>query len=1558
MARSLHVGEITLQALIDGWIPDPLTDITTPRFVLVCDIGQGNLNVVVNDHGQPFLYYDLGGGIGGNLFTKALPDSNMLFCPRSTSRFVFSHWDDDHISTAIDQLVTKNGRLPATAWLGPEKTGNVAMSAIAKNLRESINTNGRDLHLWSQGPTAPRRITRSGYTFIRVTGKDPNNSGIGLRIENPDAAGQFMLLTGDAGYEGDTFDHGCDQTCVGLVASHHGAPLDEDADIPQPLPQGHHPTTRTIAYSYGLGNCFGHTATDGVEKYALRGWDDTYRLDTAGSESDATIGGPRGNIGMLWPSYGKGPGHVAANASVLEMQQAIIALIATCLAEIRLFDATLAAPRHIAVAAAYRATAIAGIGGAASAGKLMLHDGHAGGIARYTALDAAWKGIHVGYPMRPAHCLAIHGQVQPHIHAGCAAGVYRSIDGGATWQSLGLDACDVRALAIDPGTPTTIYAGTLADGAYKSTDGGATWGPLNTGRANAAVQALAVSSLHSDHVFAGTARGLVRSLDGGANWMLVTNDQLDVTALAIAHGVLYAGVRNTGMLRSVDNGDNWAAINTGLTDQRVQAISIDAHATANVYVGTCAGVFASANHGDRWDAAGVGQVPGDVRALDMANSGTLYAGTNAGVYCSTDSGASWLAFNTRLGDMDVRAVKVDTASGTTVYAGTMAARLEAVADALAPTAEEMQRAVQEVATISRQANVDARIALAAHGVESILGIAARISRIVTQACAQIHIDMNDAVIGSKAQKALLNAYDLAISPHTELRARDAAGAVAVGQIQLAIAALPAALGLAADQVTAGMAAAVVKALAASMGRSSSKSNNLKHSIPAALPPAVAAQAATSVGLSADVDAAFGAIAALAPATPIWPEASQPDNFNATVIAIAPNDASKVLAGTAEGYIRISNDGGFQWHHASVGLHDSAIHAIAIDPTNPLVMYAGSDGHGVYRSTNGGTSWATHGLANQRVFTVALDPATPDRLYAGTHGNGLLRSTDGGAHWASANRGLTDVNVNRIAVNPRTPATIYAGTLGGGVFKSNDAGDNWAAANTGLMDLHVLSLAIAPSNTDILYAGTRTGVFRSTDAGANWAAYNGGLACGPVTALLRHPRENRIVYACASGTGVFQSLDFGGTWTSVNNGLTNLDTTALAVAHVASAAATVAYVGTRGGGVFKSGGLATAWTPKNVGLTNLDIRYVFAHPDDAATLYACTAGGVFVSRDGADSWTDRSNGLHADVRALVMAGSGYLYAATGLGVHVSTDRGAHWTALNVGLANTDVRSLASPADDEDVLYAGTTGGVFKSRNGGNNWMLASNGLPFNCEIRQLLVDSTDARIVYAASTDGFYRTTDSATSWKKLHNGLPPALADVRSLTHLRDSKVIHLGTADGKVFISVNRGTNWSDANEGMARNEILALAVHPTAPGTVYAGTADGGVLKTVAGNAWTAVNKGLDDHAVQSVVINPLATATVYAGTAQQFVFRSSNDGASWTKHVTVNTYASTAARIAGIAAQVGAANGIARERAARAAVAATRVVVPAICGAPQAGCHRYPSRCHNEVCALSIHYFNKEN
>jgi photosystem II stability/assembly factor-like uncharacterized protein len=622
------------------------------------------------------------------------------------------------------------------------------------------------------------------------------------------------------------------------------------------------------------------------------------------------------------------------------------------------------------------------------------------------------------------------------------------------------------------------------------------------------------------------------------------------------------------------------------------------------------------------------------------------------------------------------------------------------------------------------------------------------------------------------------------------------------------------------------------------------------------------------------------------------------------LAIDPSNRDILYAGTA-GLFKSTN-GGTSWTGPSADLGDAVINTIAINAQNSNVVYAGSDGARVFKSTDGGASWvvANSGISyfgghyNQiQIRALKFDPQVPDIIYAGTVPSGVFKTTDGGTSWKATNNGLSDmseeseIDIRALEIDRSRPETLYVATFhpGGpvdmysGVFKSTDGGATWRAVNSGLPNLYhqgdATDVAIAPSDSNTLYLGTRTGLAKSTNGGATWNTINSGLPacrfCVNVRALAIHPMNPSTVYVGtigdgASASGVIKSINGGASWSANDPSLFNVIALAIDPANPSAI-----YAGTYGGGLFKSTDAGSNWTASNTGLNSQGASFVAVDPASANIVYGGSGGGVFRSVDFGASWSPIETGVtdaallvgdlkidprNSNTLYLATVGSGpYDYSAgEGIGVRKSADGGMNWTPINNGLPHW-VSTLEIDPFDPDTLYAGTISGVYKSTNGGASWRYASDTQARNYTLA-LAVDPSVPNVLYAIAYDdddyfeefgtGLYKSTDAGNSWRPLKQAASYVTVDPNNSNTLYAS--------NGVVYKSADGGTNW------LALSVVAnCVTVDPSNSNIVFAATPPLGVLRSTDGGAsWSPFNTGLTNLDVNTLTIDRSGTS-LHAGT-----------------------------------------------------------------------------------------------
>ncbi|HYE15515.1 MAG TPA: SBBP repeat-containing protein, partial [Pyrinomonadaceae bacterium] len=285
------------------------------------------------------------------------------------------------------------------------------------------------------------------------------------------------------------------------------------------------------------------------------------------------------------------------------------------------------------------------------------------------------------------------------------------------------------------------------------------------------------------------------------------------------------------------------------------------------------------------------------------------------------------------------------------------------------------------------------------------------------------------------------------------------------------------------------------------------------------------------------------------------------------------------------------------------------------------------------------------------------------------------------------------------------------------------------------------------------------------------------------------------------------------------------------------------------------------------------------------------GPFFRTANSAASWDNRATGFEPHVQivqsvAVSPSSPSILYAGGSGGLHKSTDGGATWQKLAAaGVTFPTFGTLAVHPSNPSVIYTANNNATFRSTDGGATFAEVPLSA-FGAAARCVEFDPTNSSVIYLCISSGVYKSTDDGATWSLLNSGLTNS--NVLSLAvDPQTTTTLYAGTFGGGVFKSTNGGASWSPANNGvspLSTRNVSAIAVDPSSPSTLYFGTSyatgSGEIYKSTDGaGLWAPLTNGVPkDNGISDIVINRTTTSTIYAATTGGGVLKTTNGGDSW--------------------------------------------------------------------------------
>ncbi len=599
-------------------------------------------------------------------------------------------------------------------------------------------------------------------------------------------------------------------------------------------------------------------------------------------------------------------------------------------------------------------------------------------------------------------------------------------------------------------------------------------------------------------------------------------------------------------------------------------------------------------------------------------------------------------------------------------------------------------------------------------------------------------------------------------------------------------------------------------------------------------------------------------------------------------------------------------------------------ALAVDPTDPNVLYAGFAQGGVWKSIDDGTSWKPifDGMKTLAIGSVTIDPSNHDAIwigtgeaapYAGRAGLGLFVSTDGGATFGQRGGNLFDdkaiakirfdgpdvyLAVTFSGMGRGEPCTnTYGDAAGQGLYRTSDLGQTFTLVKAGAMTDIEIDASVTPHR--LFVSDYDAGAFKSDDGGATWQALTGLPAAPSAKRIELTISEANPAYVYAglqvgNAARVYVSKDHGATFVEIAGAPNYCESQC----YYDNA---VLVDPTNPDKLYLGGALCGMW-----GSTN-------------ATAAAPTWTNLSTLNNdcGVDDASWYLGYVHVDIHSLTLDPSNpaTIYASTDGGLARSKDSGATWERLNAGIGTLQLYGVCVDPNDASVIYGGSQdNGVMKSAQGSLTWRGLSSGDGGPCA-----VDAGDSKIVLTTIAGGsVFRSTNAFASvpFSPVFSADPvsctaePGCGDRSAFIAplIGDPSRPHtfyVGTQ--RLWKSSEGGTqkSWkavspdltagagnltcSTSAFGQGNDVLSAIAVSRTEEGTLYTGSQAGVLQRTTDGGAtWTRISKApLPERYVSGLAVDPLDSKRIYAAfsgfssdtsATPGHVFRSADGGDTW--------------------------------------------------------------------------------
>ncbi len=640
-----------------------------------------------------------------------------------------------------------------------------------------------------------------------------------------------------------------------------------------------------------------------------------------------------------------------------------------------------------------------------------------------------------------------------------------------------------------------------------------------------------------------------------------------------------------------------------------------------------------------------------------------------------------------------------------------------------------------------------------------------------------------------------------------------------------------------------------------------------------------------------------------------------DNYNGRCSAViaSPTDPNKYYVAGATGGVWRTTDGGQSWTPLTDFMPISSIGALALDPSNEDIVYAGTGeanfanhsiyGLGLYKSVDGGDNWevlAEETFAGRTFSRIVVSYANSQVLFASVmHAGGfparvaakghplkdgpvgIFRSIDGGVTWEHLLNGLPNQAGSDVWMHPTYSNILYAaigdifGVPENGIYKSTNGGDSWTKLEGGLPTSNVgrITLAVAPSNPQRLYAiiteeadafggdAETLDVYRTVDGGTTWGPTNSGNFQATygwfLSTAIVHPHNDQMCFV--GGLSLLRTGNGGGSYVLVTPPHVDM--------HGLAWDAAGRLLCANDGGLHRSDDNGNSWEPLNAGLSvfqfypGLSVHpnredYILGGTQDNGTNLRATYFGEtqWYHRLGGDGGCTTTTQGIATFALAELQGTGNVYRAINVG---------SFNYVGHDISGADRVSFVAPIVSNPVnvntKYYGTQR-VWRSLNNGLDWSPISGDLTsgFPYAIRSLVFSRSNADVGYAVTNDGrVLVSTDGGLNWDLKLEGVPgwPRLTREIAIDP-DDEATVYLAVAwfgEDQIRRSTDYGTTWEVLDGNLPDVPANSVAVYRDAGLRIVLLGTDGGVwISSGDETRWSKYGEGLPNVPIMDVVVD----------------------------------------------------------------------------------------------------------